>query len=214
MAGECEPLLFVLARKWDGLFELCSSLPMGSAFATRLARTLKLPGIQDFHLLHGKGYENMEVDISKVDAIIDKYSLEQRWLITNLLAIQDEFQYLPRDAIRHVAERMNIPILQVYQVAEFYKVFKLEPPGKHLVSVCRGTACHVRGSEALIERMGDLLEIAPSRTTKDKQFTLDVVNCLGCCALGRVIVIDDHFYVNVTPNEVESILDKYVSNGD
>ena len=156
----------------------------------------------------------MEIDISEVDAIIDKHSLEHRWLITNLLAIQDEFQYLPQDAIRHVAERMNIPILQVYQVAEFYKVFKLVPPGKHLVSVCRGTACHVRGSEALIERMGDLLEIAPSRTTKDKQFTLDVVNCLGCCALGRVIVIDDHFYVNVTPNEVESILDKYVSNGD
>lgn len=156
----------------------------------------------------------MGVEISKVDVIIDKHGLEHRWLITNLLAIQDEFQYLPRDAMRHVAERMNVPIIQVNQVAEFFKVFKLEPPGKHLVSVCRGTACHVRGGEKVVERICDLLEIDPGGTTMDEQFTLDVVNCLGCCALGRVIVIDDHFYVNVAPNEVEDILKKYSRNGD
>ena len=155
----------------------------------------------------------MEIEISKVDEIIDKHDLEHRWLIGNLLAIQDEFQYLPQDAMQHVAERMNVPLIQMNQVAEFYKVFKLKPPGKHLISVCRGTACHVQGGETLIERIGDLLEIAPGGTTRDEQFTLDVVNCLGCCALGRVIVIDGHFYVNVTPNEVEDILNKYVENG-
>jgi len=155
----------------------------------------------------------MEIELSKIDEIIDKHGLEHRWLIANLLAIQDEFQYLPQEAMWHVAERMNVPLIQVNQVAEFYKVFKLKPPGKHLISVCRGTACHVRGSEKLVERIGDLLEIAPGGTTKDEQFTLDAVNCLGCCALGRAVVVDDHFYVNVTPDEVVGILDKNVGNG-
>jgi len=155
----------------------------------------------------------MDIEISKVDEIIDKHGQAHRWLIANLLAIQDEFHYLPQDAMRHVAERMEVPLIQVNQVAEFYKVFKLKPPGKHIASVCRGTACHVRGGDKLLERLSDLLEIAPGETTRDEQFTLDVVNCLGCCALGRVIVIDDHFYVNVAPDAVEGILDKYVKNG-
>jgi NADH-quinone oxidoreductase subunit E len=155
----------------------------------------------------------MEIELSKIDEIIDKHSLEHRWLIGNLLAIQDEFQYLPQEAMRHVAERMNVPLIQVNQVAEFYKVFKLKPPGKHLVSVCRGTACHVRGGEKLVERIGDLLDVVQGDTTGDEQFTLDGVNCLGCCALGRAVVVDDHFYVDVTPDEVEGILDKYAGNG-
>lgn len=155
----------------------------------------------------------MEIELSKIDEIIDKHGMEHRWLIANLLAIQDEFQYLPQEAMRHVAERMNVPLIQVNQVAEFYKVFKLKPPGKHLVSVCRGTACHVRGGEKLVERIGDLLEVVPGETTRDEQFTLDGVNCLGCCALGRAVVVDDHIYVDVTPDEVEGILDKYAGNG-
>ena len=155
----------------------------------------------------------MEIELSKVDEIIDKHGLEHRWLIENLLDIQDEFQYVSQNAMRRVAERMDIPLIQVNQVAEFYKVFKLKPPGKHLVSVCRGTACHVHGSGKLLERISDLLGATPGGTTRDEQFTLDVVNCLGCCALGRAVVVDDHLYVNVTPDEVEGILDKYEGNG-
>ena len=155
----------------------------------------------------------MEIELGKIDEIIDKHGLEHRWLIANLLNIQNEFHYLPQAAMRRVAERMNVPLIQVNQVAEFYKVFKLVPPGKHIVSVCRGTACHVRGGEKLVQRMGDLLEIAPGGTTMDKQYTLDGVNCLGCCALGRAVVVDDHLYVDVTPDEVEGILDKHVGNG-
>jgi NADH-quinone oxidoreductase subunit E len=155
----------------------------------------------------------MEIEISKVEAIIEKQSLSHRWLIANLLEIQDEFQYLPRDSMRYVADRMNVPIIQVHQVAEFYKVFKLEPPGKHLISICRGTACHVRGGETLIGAIYDLLEIDPGGTTRDQQFTLDVVNCLGCCALGKVMVIDGDYYVNVSASSVEGILNKYMENG-
>ncbi len=155
----------------------------------------------------------MEVQISKIDEIIEKNGLAHRWLITNLLEIQEEFQYLPQDAMWHIAERMHVPTIQVHQVAEFYKVFRLEPPGKHLVSICRATACHVRGGETLIEKIRDLLEIEPGETTMDKQFTLDVVNCLGCCALGRVMIIDGNYYVNVTANDVESILNRYLENG-
>jgi len=155
----------------------------------------------------------MEIEINKVDAIIQEHSLAHRWLIANLLEIQDEFQYLPGDAMRYVADRMEVPIIKVHQAAEFYKVFKLKPPGKHLISVCRGAACHVRGGETLIDEIRDLLDIDPGGTTTDKQFTLDVVNCLGCCALGRVMVIDGNYHVNVSAKQVEGILNKYMENG-
>ena len=152
----------------------------------------------------------MAEDISKVDQIIDTYGLEQKGLIPVLLDIQTEYHYLPPEAIQHVSERMNIPMIQVYQVASFYKVFSLEPRGKHIITVCMGTACHVRGSTMLVDQISRVLHVEPGETTSDMQFTLEEVNCLGACALGPVMVIDGKYYGKMTVNKIEKTLSKYM----
>lgn len=152
----------------------------------------------------------MEIEISRVDAIIAKHGLAQRGLIPSLLEIQDVFHYLPPEAMRRVAEQMQIPVVQVQQVAEFYKAFSLEPRGKHIITVCLGTACHVRGSEFLVDQIGRVLDIAPGQTTQDMQFTLEAVNCLGCCALGPVMVVDGKYYGNMAISKVERVLNRYM----
>ena len=152
----------------------------------------------------------MAEDISKVDQIIDAYGLEQKGLIPVLLDIQTEYHYLPPEAIQRVSERMNIPMIQVYQVASFYKVFSLEPRGKHIITVCMGTACHVRGSTMLVDQISRVLHVEPGETTSDMQFTLEEVNCLGACALGPVMVIDGKYYGKMTVNKIEKTLSKYM----
>ena len=151
----------------------------------------------------------MAVELSKVDAILEKHGLENRALIPSLLDIQKEYYYLPPEALKRVAERMAMPMIQVYQVASFYKAFSLEPRGKHLVTVCLGTACHVRGGVRLIEQVGRLLEIDPGKTTSDQQFTLEAVNCLGCCALGPVMVVDGKYFGSMSASKVERVLKQY-----
>jgi NADH-quinone oxidoreductase subunit E len=156
-----------------------------------------------------KGTRNMAVDISKVDEIIDKYGRAQQGLIPSLLDIQHEFYYLPAEALQRVSTLMDIPMIQVYQVASFYKAFSLEPRGKHIITVCMGTACHVRGSVRLIDQIGRLLDIEPGQTSKDQQFTLEAVNCVGACALGPVMVIDQTYYGHMSASKVEKVLKKY-----
>jgi len=123
--------------------------------------------------------------------------------------IQDEFGYLPKDALCRVAERVGVPLIQVYGVATFFKAFSLKPRGRHLVTVCMGTACYVRGAPAVLEELKRLLGIKPGETTDDMEFTLETVNCLGACALGPVVVVDDVYHEKVTPEKVEKILKKY-----
>ncbi len=151
----------------------------------------------------------MGIELAQVDAIIDKHGADRRALISLLLNIQDEFYYLPQEALERVAEKMDVPAVQVYQVARFYKAFSLQPRGKHLVTVCLGTACHVRGGERLVEQLGRLLKVAPGKTTEDRLFTLQAVNCLGCCALGPVMVVDGTYYGKMSATKIEKILNKY-----
>jgi NADH-quinone oxidoreductase subunit E len=151
----------------------------------------------------------MGIELAQVDAIIDKHGADRRALISLLLNIQDEFYYLPQEALERVAEKMDVPAVQVYQVARFYKAFSLQPRGKHLVTVCLGTACHVRGGERLVEQLGRLLQVAPGKTTEDRLFTLQAVNCLGCCALGPVMVVDGTYYGKMSATKIEKILNKY-----
>ena len=160
----------------------------------------------------------MKVEISTVDAIIDRNGLSQRALIPSLLEIQDEYHYLPREALERVAERMTLPVIQVHQVAEFYKAFSLTPRGKHIITVCLGTACHVRGADYIVDQVERLFGIKPGETTEDMLFTLEAVNCLGCCALGPVMVVDGKYYGNMAISKVERILNRYkkeevVANG-
>jgi NADH-quinone oxidoreductase subunit E len=128
-----------------------------------------------------------------------------------LLEIQDVYHYLPPEVLQRVAERLKIPAIRVHQVAEFYKAFSLEPRGKHLITVCLGTACHVRGAEYLVDQIGRVLDIEPGETSRDMLYTLEAVNCLGCCALGPVMVIDGKYYGNMAISKVERVLNKYMN---
>lgn len=152
----------------------------------------------------------MAVDMNMIDTIVEKHGLEQRSLIPALLSIQEAYNYLPPEALRRVSERMDIPMVQVYQVASFYKAFSLEPRGKHLITICLGTACHVRGGEMLVDQVGRVVGIKAGETSRDMQFTLEAVNCLGCCALGPVMVIDGKYYGNMTVAKVERTVKKYM----
>jgi NADH-quinone oxidoreductase subunit E len=152
----------------------------------------------------------MTIEMSKIDTILDRYSQEQRGLIPALLEIQRNFNYLPPEALERVSNHMAVPMIQVYQVASFYKAFSLEPRGRHIVTVCLGTACHVRNAGYLVDQIGRVLAIKPGETSKDMQFTLEVVNCLGCCALGPVMVVDGKYFGNMTVSKVERVLNKYL----
>ena len=152
----------------------------------------------------------VDIDISKVDLILESHGQHQRGLMTSLLEIQNEFHYLPSSALRRVSERMSIPLIQVYQVAAFYKAFSLKPRGKHIITVCLGTACHVRGGDRLIDQVERLLEIKAGETTKDMQFTLEAVNCLGVCALGPVMVLDGKYYGSMAASKVQKVLEKFM----
>ncbi len=151
----------------------------------------------------------MGVELARVDTIIGRYGADPRALISLLLDIQDEFYYLPQEALERVAQKVSIPPVQAYQVARFYKAFSLKPRGKHLLTVCLGTACHVRGGERLVDQVARLLKVKPGGTTEDKQFTLQTVNCLGCCALGPVLVIDGTYFGKMAATKIDKVLRKY-----
>jgi len=146
---------------------------------------------------------------SKVDAIVAKYSKNRGQLVSILQDVQSEFRYLPKDALFRVSEQMAVPISQVYQVATFFRAFSLKPRGKHLISCCLGTACHVRGGLRILEKLERSLGISNGGTTRDMKFTLESVNCMGACALGPVIKVDDTYYGQMTTDEVDKVLSNY-----
>ena len=148
----------------------------------------------------------MTTETQTTDAIIDRHGTEARKLIALLLDIQAEQHYLPADELRRVAERLDIPLIQVYQVAAFYKAFSLEPRGEHLITVCMGTACHVRGAHQVLDRLETLLQIKSGDTTADRQVTLESVNCLGACALGPIVVVDGEYSGQMTVQKVDKLL--------
>ena len=148
-------------------------------------------------------------DMTKIDAIIAGYQGKTSGLTTILQDIQDEYNYLPPQAMERVAEKMGLPLSQVLHVATFYKAFSLEPRGEHLITVCLGTACHVRGGARLVEQIERLLKIRAGGTTSDLQFTLETVNCVGSCALGPVMIVDGEYYGKMASSKVERVLKKY-----
>jgi len=150
-----------------------------------------------------------QVDPAAIDRIIDKYQSEEGILIQVLLDVQHEYNWLPEEALKRISERLEIPFSQVYRVASFYKAMSLTPRGKHLVRVCLGTACHVRGAPRILDKVERAINIKAGETTQDMKFSLERVNCLGCCALGPVMVIDGEAYGNLVPAKVEEILNKY-----
>jgi NADH-quinone oxidoreductase subunit E len=145
---------------------------------------------------------------SKVDKIIASHSCEKSALIAILQEIEELYGYLPAWTLKHVSEKLDVPLIQVYGVASFYDAFHLTPRGKHLIRVCLGTACHVRGGQKVIEELERKLNIKVGETTKDLKFTLERVNCLGCCALGPIVMIGEKYYGHMSPAKVAPLIKK------
>jgi len=147
--------------------------------------------------------------LKKVDFVVDQYGCNRDSLISILQDIQTEYRYLPEEVIRRVAKRLDLPLIQVYGVATFFKAFSLKPRGEHLVRVCLGTACHVRGAPAVLDEVKRQLGVETGDTTKDMKFTLETVNCLGACALGPLLVIDDKYQGQMSPGKIKKALRDY-----
>ena len=148
------------------------------------------------------------METGKVDAIIDRYGCASSSLLAIMQDVQDEARYLPREAMERVAERLEVPIARVYQMATFFESFHLEPRGKHICTVCMGTACHVRGAGRLVEELERNLEIKSGGTTADMLFSIEEVNCVGACALGPLVIIDGDYHGNMTSDRLNKTVKK------
>ena len=151
-----------------------------------------------------------EIDYMELDDIIEKqFDNDRENLIMILQAIQQRYNYLPGPALAYLAEKMIVPLSQIYGVGTFYSTFSLEPRGKNIISICLGTACHVRGAEKVRERIIENLSIRDGQTTQDGQFTLESVRCIGCCSLGPVVKINEDIHGLITSDKVGKILSQY-----
>lgn len=147
----------------------------------------------------------MPQEVAEMDAILEKYDGDKSKLIQILLEIQRRNRWLSEDDLRSVSENLDVPLAQVYHIATFYKAFSLVPKGQHLISVCLGTACQVRNAPRLLEKVVEAFNVKPGQTSADTRFSLDTVNCLGCCALGPVMMIDGQYYSKPSKEELEHL---------
>ena len=152
------------------------------------------------------GSAGAQVKPEEVLAILARHSGNRAGLIGILDDIQDKYGYLPEQALRTVGKETGRSLVDIYGVATFYRSFSLKPRGKHIISACLGTACHVRGAPRVVEEIERQLGVKPGQTTRDRQFTLETVNCLGACALGPMVVIDGHYFSKVTARKIKGIL--------
>lgn len=147
---------------------------------------------------------------SDIESILKKHPKARRdSLIPILQEVQDELGYLSRQAVISIARHLNLPTSKVYGVATFYNQFRFQALGKHHIQVCRGTACHVKGSLAVLEALKKTLKIEPGQTTRDGQFSLEVVACLGACGCAPVICVNGEFHAGVTPDQVKDLVTQY-----
>ena len=145
----------------------------------------------------------------RLSEILKKYGKDKSQLVSILQDIQSMYNYLPREALEKLSKKMDIPQSQIYSMATFFRAFSLIKRGKYIVNVCLGTACHVRGAELILESLERQLGISRGQTTQDLNFTLESVNCMGCCATGPVVKIGEEYFGHMTNDKVEPMLKKY-----
>ncbi|HEY50122.1 MAG TPA: NAD(P)H-dependent oxidoreductase subunit E [Dehalococcoidia bacterium] len=178
--------------------------PLSESVLVSVSDKLGIPVSQISHVVETIGEVAQEA--SDTDEIVKEYKADKSALIQILLEIQRQSRWLPQDVLMSVCEKLGIPLSRAYRIATFYKAFSLIPQGRHHLSVCMGTACHVRGAPRLLDRVIDAIDIKPGETSPDEKFTLETVNCLGCCALGPVIVLDGDYHSNPSPKELEKLV--------
>jgi NADH-quinone oxidoreductase subunit E len=149
------------------------------------------------------------MDNDKIQKIIDKYPKDPSSLIQVLLEIQSENRWLPKEALKEVSKRLNVPLNRIQHIITFYKAFSVVPKGRHEIHVCTGTACHVRGASRVLGAVQDLTGLKPGLTDEELKFSLDTVSCVGCCALGPVMVIDGEYHGKMAPAKSEDVLKNY-----
>lgn len=141
-----------------------------------------------------------------IKAIIERYGGDKAFLVSILQDVQAQYNYLPKHKLLEVAEALNIAHSQVFAVATFYKAFSLEPRGTHIISVCLGTACHVRGAPRILDTLERTLNLKAGNTAADGNFTLETVNCVGACALGPIVIVDGEYHGQMTQGKVKKII--------
>jgi NADH-quinone oxidoreductase subunit E len=149
------------------------------------------------------------MDNERLDRIIDKHQGQASELIQVLLEIQSENHWLPKEALSRVSEKLQVPLTRIQHIATFYKAFSLVPKGRHEIHICMGTACHVRGATRVLDTVQDLTGIKPGETDLDMKFSLQTVNCLGCCALGPVMEVDGKTHGKMVPAKTADVLKNY-----
>ena len=149
------------------------------------------------------------MDNERIDQIIDSHQCEASSLIQVLLEIQRENHWLPKEALDRVCEKLKVPFTRIQHIATFYKAFSLIPKGRHEIHVCMGTACHVRGAKRVLESVEEITGIKPGETDLELKFSLETVNCLGCCALGPVMEINGKTHGKLSQDEATKVLKRY-----
>ncbi|MHB9115694.1 MAG: complex I 24 kDa subunit family protein [Thermoleophilia bacterium] len=150
------------------------------------------------------------MDNESIDHIIERHQAEPSALIQILLEIQSERHWLPEEALVRVSERLGVPMSRIMHIATFYKAFSLVPKGRHEIHICMGTACHVRGAERVLDSVEEVTGLKPGETDLDLKFSLETVNCLGCCALGPVMDVDGKPHGKMAPAKIKDVLGTYV----
>ena len=150
------------------------------------------------------------IDYMELDRIIEEeFGNDKENLIMILQAIQKHYNYLPQPALTYLATKIDIPLSKIYGVATFYSTFSLAPRGRNIISICLGTACHVRGAERVREQIQENIRIEEGQTTEDMRYTLESVRCIGCCSLGPVVKINEDMHGRITPDQIGQVLEQY-----
>lgn len=150
-------------------------------------------------------------DREVMSSIINRYPPERRFILAIMQDLQKQFNYLPKEALKMTAEHVNAPMTVIFSMATFYKAFSLVPKGRFVLKTCDGTACHIKGSNIVIDEVYKILGIKPGETTPDGLFSLETVNCLGCCSLAPVMMVNDQVYGHLTPDKTADVIKEYAN---
>lgn len=203
--------------KWDYQGEnehyaTCPNCRYKVRISEEKAKILHRKGL-DMELKNKASSKEHPVKLRGIAGIVNKaiveYQHDKSMLIQILLKLQKSFGWLPMEMLSEVSKQLGVPLNQVYQVATFYKAFSLSPRGRHLIRVCSGTSCRVRGAPTILEKLQSLLGVEAGEVTTDGRFSLETVNCLGGCALGPMMIIDGEYYGNLKLLALKNILSKY-----
>ena len=154
------------------------------------------------------------MNVQRVDEIINSYQADKTCTLAILQDVQAEYNYLPREAVIQTANRLGVTLGEVYRMATFFRAFSLEPKGEYTIKVCMGTACHVRGAVQILEQFERDLGIRAGETSGDRRFSLDIVMCLGACALGPVVVVNEETHGEMSPDKAHALVARLRDGGD